>query len=119
MDKLGNNHWTTLKERRKIWEIAKFESDLLKTNEDIALQSCESLQKFLLWAAQHTCPTPPYRRLQIFATLLSYIFVHFRRITSKFGSFTNFKTLFTVVSPTGPRKKLKNCGSVYWLSTRV
>ena len=47
MDKLWKNrrhHW---KERLKISKTAKFESDLLKTNQDIAPQSRESLQTFV------------------------------------------------------------------------
>ena len=47
MDKFGKirrHHW---KERRKINKIAKFESDLLKTNDDAAPQSREILQTFV------------------------------------------------------------------------
>ena len=40
------------KERLKMSKIAEFESDLLKTNEDIALQSREVLQTFVWWRAQ-------------------------------------------------------------------
>ena len=40
---------------------------------------------------------PPYKRLQNFATLRSYIFVSFQQITFKFGNFTNLKELFSVV----------------------
>ena len=39
-------------------KIANFESDLLKTNEDIVPQSREILQMFIWWGAQ-TCPLPP------------------------------------------------------------
>ena len=46
-------HW---KERFKISKIAKFESDLLKTNE-----SREILQTFVRWGSQ-TCPLP-YKHL--------------------------------------------------------
>ena len=35
---------------------------------------------------------------KIFATLRSYILALLRRITFKFGNFTNFKALFSVVS---------------------
>ena len=49
-------HW---KERFKISKIAKFESDLLKTNEDIASQSREILQTFVWWGEQTCHPTPP------------------------------------------------------------
>ena len=49
MDQLGKtsrHHW---KERLKIRTIAKFESDLLKTYEDIVPQNCENLQTFVSW----------------------------------------------------------------------
>ena len=42
--KIGPHHW---KEHLKITKIAKFESDLLKTNEDTAPQSRETLQTFV------------------------------------------------------------------------
>ena len=41
MDKLSQRHW---KEPLWISKTAKFESDLLKTNEEIACQSHEMLQ---------------------------------------------------------------------------
>ena len=47
-------HW---KEHLKMSKIAKFESDLLKTNEVIAPQSRKILQTFVWWGAQ-TCPPP-------------------------------------------------------------
>ena len=47
MDKLRNIRRHHFKERLKIGEIAKFESNLLKTNEDIAPQRCEILQTFV------------------------------------------------------------------------
>ena len=43
-------------------------------------------------------PPPPYKRLYIFSTLRAYIFSCLRRITYKFGSFTNIKALFPVAS---------------------
>ena len=46
MDKIRRHHW---KENLKIGKIAKFESDLLKTNEDTAPQSREILQTFVWW----------------------------------------------------------------------
>ena len=45
-------------ERPKISKTAKFESDLLKTNEDIVPQSREILQMFIWWRAQ-IAPPPP------------------------------------------------------------
>ena len=50
--KIRGHHW---KEGLKISKIVKFESDLLKTNEDVASQSREILQTFVWWGAQ-TCP---------------------------------------------------------------
>ena len=93
------DHW---KARLKISKIAEFESDSLKTHEDIAAQSHEILQTCVCvcvcvcvcLGGGGTCP-PPNKRLQIFATLRSWIF---GRITFKLGSFTNFKALFPVVS---------------------
>ena len=60
MDKFGKirrHHW---KERYKINKIAKFESDLLKTYEDIAPQM------FVWWGVGGKFvppPPPPYKRL--------------------------------------------------------
>ena len=61
MDKFGKirrHHW---KERYKINKIAKFESDLLKTYEDIAPQM------FVWWGVGGKFvpppPLPPYKRL--------------------------------------------------------
>ena len=50
------NFWhEQLKEKRstllKIRKIAEFKSDLLKTNEDIAAESCENWQTFVWWGA--------------------------------------------------------------------
>ena len=47
MDKLGKTRWHHWKQRLKINKIAKFKSDLLKTNKDIAPQSREILQTFV------------------------------------------------------------------------
>ena len=61
MDKLGKirrHHW---KKHLMISQIAQFESDLLKTDEDTASQSRQILQPFVWWGAQ-TCP-PPQERL--------------------------------------------------------
>ena len=54
---------------------------------------------------------------KIFATLRSYILALLRRITFKFGNFTNFKALFSVVSMDFSElvhiKSWKNCEKVY------
>ena len=42
---------------------AKFKSDLLKTNEDIAPQSREILQTSVWWGHKLATPLPQYRRL--------------------------------------------------------
>ena len=47
MDKLEKICWHHWKERLKISKIAQFESDLLKSNEDINPQSREILQTFV------------------------------------------------------------------------
>ena len=44
MDKLGKHPWTPLERAPLTSKTAKFESDLLKTNEDIASQRREILQ---------------------------------------------------------------------------
>ena len=58
MDKLRNirrYHWN---ERLKFTKIAKFKSNLLKTNEDIAPQRCQILQTFVWWGVgTHLPPT--------------------------------------------------------------
>ena len=54
LQKIHQHHW---KELLEIGKIAKFESDLLKTNKDIAPQSREILQTFVWWnklALHHT-----------------------------------------------------------------
>ena len=47
MDKLGKIRWHHWKKRLQIIKIANFESDLLRTNENIAHQSLEIFQTFL------------------------------------------------------------------------
>ena len=54
MYKIGQIHWLRWKGRLKKNKIAKFESDLLKTNEDIAPQSHEILQMFVWWLVCYT-----------------------------------------------------------------
>ena len=49
MDKFGKIRQHDWKECLKISKIAKFESDLLKTNEDIASQTRTILQMFVWW----------------------------------------------------------------------
>ena len=79
MDKCGIIHRHHWKERPKISKIAKFERDLLKTNEDIACQSHTILQTFVWWGvgegqtfgggggrknfAPPPPPPPPYKHL--------------------------------------------------------
>ena len=52
MNKLGKIRRIHWKKGLKISKIAKFETDLLKTNEGIAPQSPEVLQTFVQWEAQ-------------------------------------------------------------------
>ena len=67
MDQLGKtsrHHW---KERLKMRKIAKFESDFLKTYEDIAPQNCENLQTFVWWwwglGGGQVCAPPPHTNI--------------------------------------------------------
>ena len=64
MDKLGKirgHHW---KERLKIRKFAKFESDLLKTNECISPQSREILQT--LDGGRYKLAPPPFPHTYVF-----------------------------------------------------
>ena len=96
MDKLGKIHRHHWKECLNISKIVNFESDAFYASKDIARQRCENLQTFVWWGAS-LCP-PPYKRLQNFMTLRSYIFVSFQQITFKLGNFINLKVFFLVVS---------------------
>jgi len=49
VDKLGKIRRQHLKESLKMSKIAKFESDLVKTGDDIAPQSGKILQMFVWW----------------------------------------------------------------------
>ena len=53
--KIRQHGW---KERVKISDVAKFETDLLNSNEHISPQSREILQTFSRWGAC-SCPPPP------------------------------------------------------------
>ena len=72
MDKLGKNPWISLERAPLTSKTAKFESDLLKTNEDIASQRREILQTLVYGGGQKTCPSP-CKCLYISTTLRSYI----------------------------------------------
>ena len=72
MDKLGKHPWTPLERAPLTSKTAKFESGLLKTNEDIASQRREILQTLVYGGGQKTCPSP-CKRLYISTTLRSYI----------------------------------------------
>ena len=76
-----------------ISKITKFESDLLKTNEDIVVERHTILEMFVWYSSAKDTnfpPPPPYKCLQIFAILPSYIFAHLRCMTFKLGNFTKF-----------------------------
>ena len=68
----------------------KFESDLLKTNEDKALQS-HRFYRCLYGGRPVPCSSPN------FATLWRNIFALFGHITFKLGKFPYFNALFTEV----------------------
>ena len=123
MDKFGKIRRHLWKERLKISKIAKFESDLFKTNEDIDPQSRQILQAFVWWVAQ-TPPPPPHQNVCKFSQLAeSEIFARLRsrlrRITFKlfFLLFCNVRGLFAVVVTDFPQlvhvKSWKNREKVY------
>ena len=56
MDKLGKHPWTSLERAPLTSKTAKFESDLLKTNEDIASQRREILQTLVYGGGQKNLP---------------------------------------------------------------
>ena len=64
------------------------------------------LSPYLLREGTNISPPPPHHaNVCTFSTLClpgSYIFVRLRRVTFKFGNFTNFKALFQVVSTDFP-----------------
>ena len=98
MDKLGKirrHHW---KKRLKISKIAKFESDLFKTNEDTtAPQSREILQPFVWWGhklAPHHQNVCKVSQLYGELNLRSLKTNHFQIWVF---SFTNVRGLFPVV----------------------
>ena len=64
----------------------------MKTNEDIGPQSRESFTVCRLYGGG----------TNIAINLAFYIFYRLRRITFKFGDFTNFKELFKLVSTDFP-----------------
>ena len=73
MDKLGKIRQLRWKECLSVSKIAKFESDLLKTNEDRAPQSRLILQTFEWWA-------PPFKHLNF--RIFSELYVHWLKGTS-------------------------------------
>ena len=78
MDKLRNirrHHW---KERLKTGKIAKFESNLLKTNEDIAPQRCEILQTFVWGEGRGEAQTSP--TIQVFENYHNFTQLYLRSL---------------------------------------
>ena len=76
MDKLGKNPWTLLERAPLTSKTAKFESDLLKTNDDIASQRREILQTLVYGGrggGSKKTILSPHKRLYISTTLRSYI----------------------------------------------
>ena len=77
MDKLGKHPWTSLERAPLTSKTAKFESDLLKTNEDIASQRREILQTLAKGGGGGVggkkTILSPYKTLYISTTLRSYI----------------------------------------------
>ena len=80
MDKLGKirgHHW---KERLKIRKFAKFESDLLKTNECISPQSREILQT--LDGGRYKLAPPPPSPIQTSLDFRNFTELHLRSLNA-------------------------------------
>ena len=96
--KLGEIRRHQWKERPKISKIAKFESELLKTNR-YSFSKSRNFTDVCMVGGTNLPPLPPppasCKRLQ---TLLNYIFARVRRFTFRFSNFTNFKALIPVQS---------------------
>ena len=69
--KIRRHHW---KELLKISKIAKFECDLLKTNEDSAPQSREILQMFVWWGGGLATNLPP--AIQTFVNFRNFAWLY-------------------------------------------
>ena len=91
MAKIRQHSW---KELLKISTVVKFQSCLLKTYDDIVLQSCAILQTFVWWAASFlpspgttTTTTTTVQTSVKFHDFGGYIFSRFRRIAFKISKF--------------------------------
>ena len=101
MDKLTKIYRHRWKENLKISNLAKFESDRIKTNKDMAPQSSTILWTFVWWGGGGVGGKfgPPTIQMPVkFRDFRSYIFALFFHITLKCGTFTNFKALFLAVA---------------------
>ena len=115
MDKFGKSVHTTeksalrlesLKRRYQLLKVAKFCKRLYGGCRDKL-------------ATPPPPPPPPYKRLYIFSTLRAYIFSCLRRITYKFGSFTNIKALFPVASTDIPNLSMSKVEKTVKRSTEL
>ena len=112
MEKLRKICWHHWKERPKISKIAKFESDLLKTNKDTAPQSREILQTFVWWPGAQTCP--PHHHANVCKFSLP------RRVISSLPyevSLSNLAILL-ILRCSCPCQKFKNREKVYYYHYR-
>ena len=91
---MRRHHWKKL---LKISKISKFESDLLKKKKN---NYSSSKSRNFICGRLHG---GGYKLAPDHTTLVSYIFARLRRIAFKFGNFTNFKALFSVVSTDVPK----------------
>ena len=67
-------HLHRLKECLKVIEVAKFKSDLLKTNRDIAQQRCRILQTFVIeGVGTSSCLPTIQRSVKFYSFVESYV----------------------------------------------
>jgi len=108
--KIRQHDW---KEPRKISKVAKFENDLLNTNEDITSQSREILQMFVWWGAS-SCP--PVTNVCKISRLCRAIFSLSFDVSPLNLVISNFKVLdgYSLTALYQKLRKKVNHESVYW-----
>ena len=132
LDKLGEIRWHHWKEPLKIKDIAKFESDLVKSNKDMAPQlnlKSRNLRHFCMVGGTNLAPT----RTNVLLNFCNFAELYLRSLTTHHFQIWqfNFKALFPVVLTDFPKlvhvKSWKSRGRVYqnvfrgskWLSCLI
>jgi len=103
MDKLEKIHQFRWKERIKFSKIAKFESGLWKTNEDMPPQVATFYRR--LYGGGHKLFLPSYPTIQTFVNFRNFAVLYLRSLKTyhhESGQFAYFKELFPMVSTDFP-----------------